>query len=837
MVTERIESFIQFAKYIEYPMVIFEEESGKVIDVNYEAEVLLGGKVKDIRIEPGKAFTKCNFWEVLHGKKSLVWNQIRMTADGKEHLVSGLINETTVDTTRIYSMLFGSRGDLHAGALALERVMEHAGVVAVHMGKDANSETEFQMEYVSHNINRYGYTRAQLYERTIGFQDIICAEDVGRVLGFVEESMKKHVSENSVECRILTEERDLIPTRFLMRYIYNDYGVPTDIEFLILDLREEQRRNRENAYLSNAISKMRSVVIVKSYKEGKRTLCYISPNASMVGMNVEALRKGYKLTEDYIHPEDRDDVIDAVYKAVASGVTDYVQVYRLVRDDGKQIWAESQVTVNYISDGEAEISFLITDITEQKKMESELASGAIEETEIEANSVIKESRIEPDETNRVLEYQMLQSALNKNAEYYTVVLNSDGKQLTEPTGPLRDMGLVYDLFERPRFKEVFADVSKSAKEQSLSQRVTFDVDGMSVHMVFAPLTVEKEVTAYWVLTGFSADCFENLQEEIESQWQIANFIEQCFSTQGVVLKETKLRQLTEMQLKREQEERRVMEEITLSMSREGEAALSEMCYKLGIYLSVENVAIYLHKRESKSPERYFVWSQSGEANSFFDSMELSKAEYEVLVEHFAQNSILLANNQTEIPFLREMSKQTKMAVMVHKLEVAKGIEGYIVFADKDKGRNYDNVNLEFVSTVIKIIEIFIRNRQSRSIPDVVKSGVLESYDHFRDAVYVRDNRTEEIIFANKATDKLFGYSIIGMRATDIMNDKMAQYRNIGGVRKRFVDNRKVSKWQTYIKELDQIMNIVEVHMETLYGADWSLIILKKNKNKKIDSEL
>ena len=28
---------------------------------------------------------------------------------------------------------------------------------------------------------------------------------------------------------------------------------------------------------------------------------------------------------------------------------------------------------------------------------------------------------------------------------------------------------------------------------------------------------------------------------------------------------------------------------------------------------------------------------------------------------------------------------------------------------------------------------------------------------------------------------------------------------------------------------DQIMNIVEIHMETLYGQDWSLYILKKNK--------
>ena len=100
---------------------------------------------------------------------------------------------------------------------------------------------------------------------------------------------------------------------------------------------------------------------------------------------------------------------------------------------------------------------------------------------------------------------------------------------------------------------------------------------------------------------------------------------------------------------------------------------------------------------------------------------------------------------------------------------------------------------------------------------------------------MKDNRTGEIIFANKATGKLFGYNIVGMRATEVINDQMEQYRNIGGVKKRFIDNRKVMKWQTYMKELDQIMNIVEVRMETLYGEDWNLFVLKKNKNKKKDS--
>ncbi len=839
MDTQRIESFKQFARYLEYPMVVFEAESGCVLDINYEAEVLLGAKATNIKIEPGRTFTKHSFWDVLHGKKSLIWHRIRMIADGKEYLVSGLINEMTEAGTLIYTLLFERRADLNIGSLTLENIVNHAGVVAIHMGRVEDTTTEFRVEYASQNVNRYGYTRGQLYEQSVSLGEIVCTEDYERVRNTVLESAKLRIGEDSVECRILTEERDLIPVRLLIRYIYNDFGNLTDIELLIMDLREEYHRNRENAYLSNAITKMKSVLIVKSYQAGKRVLRYISPNANIIGMNVEALRKGYKLTEDYIHPDDRDSVLDAIYQAVANGVTDYVQVYRMVTDDGKQIWVENEVTVNHVADGEAEISFLITDITEQKDIEKQMVATMEEEpgnmqlvaSQVETNHGNSMLTIDAEDKDMLFEFQMMQDALCRNANYYTIVLDAEGRQLTTPAGPVHDMGMFYDLVERPMFKEEFAIMSQRAKEQKIPLSISFDMDNVRVHMVFAPLMIENVVTAYWVLTSFSEEGAMLLNDVAENQWHLANSIAKCFYSQELVQKETKIRKLTEMQLHKEQAERRVIEDILSSMTREGDAAWNEMCYKASIYLSVENIAIYMENEETHNAETYFVWNQSGEEQPFFSTMELSKAEYGVMKEHFKAGKLLVADSQCDVPFLREMAKQTNMAVLVHKLELSPEKEGYIVFADANRSREYDNIDIHFVESITKIFEGLMMNRQEKKTPDVVKSGMLESYDHIRDAVYVKDNRTGEIIFANKATDKLFGYSLVGMRATDIMNDQMEQYRSIGGVRKRFIDNRKVTKWQTYMKELDQIMNIVEVHLETLYGADWSLFILKKNKNK------
>ncbi|MCI8507078.1 MAG: PAS domain-containing protein [Lachnospiraceae bacterium] len=836
MDTKRIESFKQFARYLEYPMVVFEAESGKVLDINYEAEVLLGGHVQSIQIEPGRSLTKLNFWELLHGKKSLMWHRIRMVADGKEHLVCGLVNEAIEADKLIYTVLFELRADLNIGSLTLERIVNHAGIVAIHM---SSTEAGYQVEYVSRNIRQYGYTRGQLYDNVLKVSDIICAEDLERIEDSIAAAAEEKISENYLECRIVTEEQDLIPVRLLVHYIYDDNDQLTDFEVLMVDLREEIRRNSENVYLNNAIAKTKSVVLVKSYHAGKRALKYISPNAGIIGMNVDALKKGYKLTEDYIHPEDRDNVIDTIYQAVANGVTDYVHTYRMVRDDGKQIWVENEVSANRVSDGEAEISFLLTDITERMDMEKEMVTeNKGEEIPVEQSKPNKRSSlglitIDRDDKEMLEQFQLMAETLSRNADYYSVVLDAEGSLLTTPSGPQNDIGQFYDLFERPQLKEQFALLSARAKEQLIPQSVSFTIDRMEVNMIFAPLMLESNVTAYWVLTSFEKGGAEVLGEVISQQWKLANAIAKCFYAEEVVQNETRLRKLTEIQIRKEQKERHVIQDLLATVAKEGEAGLGEICQMAGTYLSVTEIGLYLENKETGNAEKYFVWNHVGDEEAdFFDTMAMSVSEYKVLKEHLGDRQVIVADKGSQNPLLIELIHKTGMdTIMILSMTTVFNVQGYIVFADKDRPRTFDDKEINFAVSVTHMLESVVHNNRDVVKTDVVKEGFFEAYDHIRDAVFVKDNKSGDIIFANKVMDKLFGYSLVGMRAKEVVNDQLEQYKNMQGIRKRFIANKKVTKWQSYMKELDQIMNIVEIHMETLTGADCSLFILKKNKNK------
>lgn len=832
MDTKRIESFKEFAQHLEYPMVIFEAESGNVLEINEEAKELLGGAVKKISIEPGRSLTKLNFWELLHERKSLMWHRIRMMVDGEEQSVCGLVNEATVNDALIYTVLFERRADLNIGSFTLERIVNHAGIVAFHL---ARNEGGYQVEYVSRNIRKYGYTRGQFYDNVIDVKDLICPEDYEKVESTIAFAARKHIDEGTLECRIFTDERDLIPVRLQIHYIYDEAGVLTDFEVLMMDLREELQKNSENAYLSNAITKMKSVVLVKSYHAGKRTLKYISPNAGMVGMNVEALQKGYKLTEDYIHPDDRDGVIDSIYQAVANGVTDYLHTYRMVRDDGKQIWVENVVTINRISDGEADVCFLLTDVTEQKNMEKELAATAESET-VEKETVTKpvfgDVKADALDKEMLTQFELMAQTLSHNASYYSVVVDSEGGIVTTPAGPGKDIGQFYDLFERPELKEEFERLSPKAKEELLPQSASLSMGRMNVHIVFAPLWIQDKVMAYWVLTSFAKDGDVVIGSVIEQQWRLANAIAKCFYAEEAVTAETRLRKLTEIQLHKEQQERHILQDMIDIMSREGESGLGEVCQKAALYLNISDIGIYIENKETEKVEKYFSWDLTGGNSSFFDNMTMSVSEYRVLHNLLKDDRVVTANPNTRDPFLAGLMRQTDMGCILFEAMLSSDdIAGYVVFADKDNAHTFDRKDKAFIASVTEILGNIIFGKSKSTKLDIMKEGFLDAYDHVRDPVFVKDNRTGDIIFANKAMDKLFGYSVVGMAAGEIVSDKLDQYRTMQGVRKRFIANKKVTKWQSYLKELDQIMNIVEVRLELSERMDCSIYVLKKNKKK------
>lgn len=187
MQSERINSYISFMEFFEYPMVLFEKESGAVVRMNYEAQKLLGKKVSKITITQDATHVEEIFEERLEHSNSILWYRIILTADDRKYYVSGIVNMFSEGGRDYYALMFESRGDLRRGSVTLEHMINRSGYVAIYLYADGD---EWKLRYISQNISQFGYTSEQFYRGMVGVKDMMSPEDFSQV---VEEDRKSVV--------------------------------------------------------------------------------------------------------------------------------------------------------------------------------------------------------------------------------------------------------------------------------------------------------------------------------------------------------------------------------------------------------------------------------------------------------------------------------------------------------------------------------------------------------------------------------------------------------------------------------------------------------------------
>ena len=75
----------------------------------------------------------------------------------------------------------------------------------------------------------------------------------------------------------------------------------------------------ETKFLLKALEKERCYIIVVDYLRDETLshskLEYITDNVELLGMNLKAIKDGFKLPKDYIHPDDREMFAEALKMA------------------------------------------------------------------------------------------------------------------------------------------------------------------------------------------------------------------------------------------------------------------------------------------------------------------------------------------------------------------------------------------------------------------------------------------------------------------------------------------------------------------------------------------
>ncbi len=579
----------------------------------------------------------------------------------------------------------------------------------------------------------------------------------------------------------------------------------------------------ENIYLKKALSKVGCVVIVKTCQktDRKSRLEYISPNADTIGMNVELINKGMKLTEDYIHPADREKVIKTVVEAAASNVDSYVHHHRMVGDDGILYNVQNEICITERTSDAFKIEMYITLAAEKKtdfsdKAEDESYDSDKTEYKIPADNNIIESST---------------GLFSKLVKLYSTFVDMSGRVVIPPTGPETNLGDFYDLFEKPAYKEYY----KHIKHTTLSQKVPVIIDreeGGAGKICAAPVKLKDEVIGLWILGSYTKAETDKLNSVCDSQWLLAGMISDYIEKTAGSSNEAAKARGAGIKLREELARQNVINEalskVDSNLVETVDQVVAETMRDVGINMDIDKVILYMAGIDSKG--KYVLsnyWDAGGKTPGEELTVTLPRKKYVFSPEFEKGNYVAIDNsNMTEEYKLTLMHYGFK-AIIAQPVYMNDELQGMLLFAECKSERVWSKEELRFSKSITLVIQNMLNNAYGDGNIRNVNKHLIDIYNTFKVGIFVRDAHTGEVLFSNKAMDDMLGYDFKGKDSRELITDLHDRFNNISGMRRPFITKNKETSWRCYIQKLDAIMDITEIKMEWLNGQPASFIVLRK----------
>ncbi|MCM1287824.1 MAG: PAS domain-containing protein [Clostridium sp.] len=587
----------------------------------------------------------------------------------------------------------------------------------------------------------------------------------------------------------------------------------------------------ENIYLKKALAKVGCVVVVKTCRkqDRKSKLEYISPNASTIGMNVELINKGLKLTEDYIHPEDREKVITTVMEAAKAKVESYVHEHRLVGDDGSLFYVSNDICITEETEESFKIEMYITPA--QNKSE---AGGSVPEA--------KPDDLEKIDYSSMGENKILESSIKMFAELaqlYSTFVNLEGKVVVSPVGPNTNLGDFYDLFEKPEYKEYYKMIEKSAL--SKEGPVIMDrEEGGQGKICAAPIYVNGEAIGLWILGSYTEEETERLKSIYKMQWSFAGMIADYMEKDMYSTVEAAKAKGAGVKLREELARQNIINEAlskaSSNLTDSVDKVISEIIRDVGVNMDVEKVMLYLAVKGK--PDKYVLnnyWDAGGDVPGRKSKGGILKGIHMVQNEfRNGQAHVMIDSTNMTAEYKLGLMHYGIRAIIALPIVMNDEIRGMLLFAECKSERVWTKEELRFSKSIGLVIQNMLDNAYGDDNVRNVNKHLIDIYNAFKVGIFVRDAHTGEVLFSNKAMDEMLGYDFKGRDSRELITDLHDRFDNISGMRNPFFTKNKEASWRCYIQKLDAIMDINEIKMEWLNGQPASFIVLRKAKDGQIN---
>lgn len=824
MGTVKYDCYRDFAKQIEYPLVAWKAVDGEIVIMNYEAKLILGQKPEHLSISLDMEEDETQFWSVLHDRKAIVEHHLILHTGHRDIPVAGLVNEFDMDGDVVYMFIFEQRNGLGQNSWLLERIIEDSSIVALHVSFRGEDETK--LNYISKNIKRYGYTCEQFYTGQIQYKDIIHPDDFEILAEKFRTHMADGVCSDCMEYRIVTESRKISYVRSKVYFTRDEQGRINGMEALMMDIMDEKLNKDENQYLRSAIEQSQNVVLIKRYFDKKSVVKYVSSNAETLSMNVEDLRSGRRLFEDYILPEDRKiltDALQSIHKEPGRNVTGQC---RLRGEDGQVRWINFEILMDTIDEYMHDIELILTDATDVKRYEQDLIQNQKnleEKLDYVMGTSVQDTERKLEDFIAKEEVQMFLKSYAANTQLYAVLIDKHMKALTAPEGPMIHLGEFYDLLENPKYRGKLQEAVQLIEEKQRFGIIQLEEGNFDKQLGAVPLVIHGDFVAVCLICAFDEEAVSRLHNSIESLQKLIEIITKAGADSKYIEMDSRRSRLAVKTMSEELEGQLILARAFAHMRSDGEVTIQEIIEQSCKLLHISSIVIY---SGDKLQESYTCIAKYVAEDALFTDYPQQSWR---IAELCRKNEVLMhggyisSMNPVNVEQLEYFMTQTQsQAVMIHGMAMDHDVCGCVMFTSAHPRQRMREKEISYCNDMVEIIRgILVRNR-THEHANVLNQDLLNAYNYMSEYVFIRDTQTGVVLFANEAMENLFGYDVTGTDSRAFLSTPTPTYTREG------VQPIGNIKWQSFIRAVNKIMNIQELVIEWQNGEEAKLVIMREN---------
>ncbi len=580
--------------------------------------------------------------------------------------------------------------------------------------------------------------------------------------------------------------------------------------------------NMEESYLLNAINETKCVIVVKKFIISgdirRSRLEYVSPNAELLGINVGALKKGYRLLRDYIHPDNREEFMDSILLTRNAGKV-LTYVLRMVGDDGEV--HSVNITMMLLEDTEYSytMEFLLKESEKPEAAPVFLAEAAKPETAV------------PEPTGQIFASneqvkQMVRSVISLEAVYSTIV-DVDGQILMEPIGPDANIGSFYDMFERPFYKELYERMKTALASDHHPIFWEMEDGNPDSRISAAPIIVDGKTIAVWILCAYNQAEAANLKSLNESQWVIAQLISEYLNALYGAKKKTSSMEDAEKQLEYEIKQKEIITD-TLAQMSDIDAALDVMFERTGRLMHLDSILFYNVKQmgaEEYSLRKY--WNARGNAPD--KNVDITWKRNRYLTEEkeaLERDGYIIDHNNITNKMRVSIFHGRVRAAMVYPIRVNDIFIGWLLFVESETERIWTESEIRYTRELSRLVKRMMIRQIGDGNARKVNQLLLDAFNHIHAGIFIRDNSTGRILFANRRVSERVGQDLEGQDSRILIPDLKSKYEHLEGMRNYDMTNNKITRWRRYIDSVNDIVDITEIQMEWLNGEPVTFVIMR-----------